>query len=430
MKTADLIPLILFELADCDKYGFELTKNIETKSNGHIIIKQPTLYTLLKKLEKSKFISSYWEDSEIGGKRHYYKITNNGRLQLSTLPSYKDLIRSICADDAALSFDSNEEVDEIDKTFNETPIYTIDSTKPTISIDDVLPTPAKDKAISKQVKHVSIMDALLESQEKANAENEQCNNQIKESILPSSEVFNDNSLDTSTSLEINNTNTSILKQENEKIAEEFAISENVSKFTNKIENIDESYKSKFNNFDIEKTIFDAHYNIDSTNQPIKYVEYTDFKKSEGYKSAKKSAKKLILKSLFTSLYTLVLLSICALITSKFGTSPLYFISIIIGSLIILFYPTLTISRYERKRLQFQDNPYKLNIKKKLYAGGSIFLTVLILTIIINICVGANTMINILSIKNFSQFYTPILMSTIPFIDIILGFILLRKINKN
>ena len=78
MKTADLIPLILLELNECDKYGFELTKSIENKSHGKIIIKQPTLYTILKKLEKTKFITSYWQDSEIGGKRHYYKITDNG----------------------------------------------------------------------------------------------------------------------------------------------------------------------------------------------------------------------------------------------------------------------------------------------------------------------------------------------------------------
>ena len=87
MKTADLIPFILIELNECDKYGFELTKNIETKSHGKILIKQPTLYTLLKKLEKSKFISSYWQDSEIGGKRHYYKLTENGRLQGGNLQS-------------------------------------------------------------------------------------------------------------------------------------------------------------------------------------------------------------------------------------------------------------------------------------------------------------------------------------------------------
>lgn len=101
MKTVDLIPLILLELQDGDKYGFELTKNIETKSNGNIIIKQPTLYTLLKKLEKSKFISSYWQDSEIGGKRHYYRLTENGKLQASTLPSYDQLLANSSPNETA-----------------------------------------------------------------------------------------------------------------------------------------------------------------------------------------------------------------------------------------------------------------------------------------------------------------------------------------
>ena len=57
MKTAFLIPLILLELNESDKYGIELTKSIETRSEGKIIIKQPTLYTILKKLEKFEKIS-------------------------------------------------------------------------------------------------------------------------------------------------------------------------------------------------------------------------------------------------------------------------------------------------------------------------------------------------------------------------------------
>ena len=95
MKTADLIPFILLELNDGDKYGFELSKNIETRLGGQIEIKQPTLYTVLKKLEKSKFISSYWQDSEIGGKRHYYKLTSNGKSQVATLPSYDFLTENL-----------------------------------------------------------------------------------------------------------------------------------------------------------------------------------------------------------------------------------------------------------------------------------------------------------------------------------------------
>ena len=46
MKTTDLIPLILYELGEGDKYGFELSKSIENLSNGKIVIKQATLYTI------------------------------------------------------------------------------------------------------------------------------------------------------------------------------------------------------------------------------------------------------------------------------------------------------------------------------------------------------------------------------------------------
>ncbi len=123
MKTTDLILLILLELNECDKYGLELTKSIETKTQGKISIKQPTLYTILKKLEKSKFITSYWQDSEIGGKRHYYKLTENGRMQVSTLPSFDALAASIINDNSndnantAVNVDK-EEVESLTKETN------------------------------------------------------------------------------------------------------------------------------------------------------------------------------------------------------------------------------------------------------------------------------------------------------------------------
>ncbi|MBQ3502717.1 MAG: helix-turn-helix transcriptional regulator, partial [Clostridia bacterium] len=107
MKTTDLIPLILYQLVDSDKYGYEIVKEIEDASSGIITIKQPTLYSLLKKLEQGKFISSYWQDSEIGGKRHYYKLTDNGKAQLDTYPAYESIIKEICGNSA--NFESKED---------------------------------------------------------------------------------------------------------------------------------------------------------------------------------------------------------------------------------------------------------------------------------------------------------------------------------
>ena len=56
-------------------------KEIEQKSQGTYELKQPTLYSCLKRLENQGFISAYWENSDIGGKRHYYKLTKKGRAE-------------------------------------------------------------------------------------------------------------------------------------------------------------------------------------------------------------------------------------------------------------------------------------------------------------------------------------------------------------
>lgn len=76
--------IILKTLADGDKYGYEIIKEIETKSNGTYELKQPTLYSCLKRLEGQGFISAYWVNSEIGGRRHYYKLTEQGRKEYTT----------------------------------------------------------------------------------------------------------------------------------------------------------------------------------------------------------------------------------------------------------------------------------------------------------------------------------------------------------
>lgn len=71
--------IILKTLTDGDKYGYEIIKEITEKSNGSYELKQPTLYSCLKRLESQGLISAYWKNSDIGGKRHYYKLTKKGR---------------------------------------------------------------------------------------------------------------------------------------------------------------------------------------------------------------------------------------------------------------------------------------------------------------------------------------------------------------
>ena len=71
--------ILLSALLSGDKYGYEICKDIEQRTNGKLILKQPSLYSSLRRMEEQDLIKSYWGDSDIGGRRHYYSITEKGR---------------------------------------------------------------------------------------------------------------------------------------------------------------------------------------------------------------------------------------------------------------------------------------------------------------------------------------------------------------
>lgn len=76
--------VILSTMLDGDKYGYEIIEEISKWSNGKIELKQPSLYSALKRLETSEMLSSYWTESELGGNRHYYRLTDLGRKTASS----------------------------------------------------------------------------------------------------------------------------------------------------------------------------------------------------------------------------------------------------------------------------------------------------------------------------------------------------------
>ena len=84
--SADLIrghinTIILRTLYERDKYGYEIIEEIEAKSHGQYSLKQPTLYSALKRLESQGYINAYWRNDEVsqGGRRKYYTLTDSGR---------------------------------------------------------------------------------------------------------------------------------------------------------------------------------------------------------------------------------------------------------------------------------------------------------------------------------------------------------------
>lgn len=73
--------IILRTLCERDKYGYEIIEEIESKSHGQYTLKQPTLYSALKRLESQGYINAYWKTDEAsgGGRRKYYTISDSGR---------------------------------------------------------------------------------------------------------------------------------------------------------------------------------------------------------------------------------------------------------------------------------------------------------------------------------------------------------------
>lgn len=84
--SADLIrghinTIILRALYERDKYGYEIISDIESKSHGQYTLKQPTLYSALKRLENQGYIKAYWktDDVTLGGRRKYFTLTESGK---------------------------------------------------------------------------------------------------------------------------------------------------------------------------------------------------------------------------------------------------------------------------------------------------------------------------------------------------------------
>lgn len=59
--------LVLTLLSERPMYGYELVKEMGSRSDHELQMKEGTLYPSLHKLERQGYISSYWEKQEKGG---------------------------------------------------------------------------------------------------------------------------------------------------------------------------------------------------------------------------------------------------------------------------------------------------------------------------------------------------------------------------
>ena len=167
---SDINTLILKALNEKSLYGLEIIKYVENITNGKVVLKQPSLYSALRRFEQKKLVTSYWEDSEFGGKSHYYTITRLG----------KEVLNDRLSRNAPLS-----------------PVFFNDSQKNT-NIKSYAPT-SPNNSFSEVIKHYIEPDNNFISKKEDNIQKQQ-ENSFEEILFPDvdEDLFFDEVLDDET----------------------------------------------------------------------------------------------------------------------------------------------------------------------------------------------------------------------------------------
>lgn len=75
--------LVLSTFAEGEKYGYQVVKELERRSEGFFRLKEGTLYPILHRLERQGLLSARWERMPNGSERRYYALTPRGRRALT-----------------------------------------------------------------------------------------------------------------------------------------------------------------------------------------------------------------------------------------------------------------------------------------------------------------------------------------------------------
>src|SRR5258705_3310902 len=83
LKTGSAELLILSLIEKRDRHGYEMSKLIESRSDGALRFNVASLYPLLYRLEKRGWIQGRWVEKAGQRRRRYYQLTPGGRKVLA-----------------------------------------------------------------------------------------------------------------------------------------------------------------------------------------------------------------------------------------------------------------------------------------------------------------------------------------------------------
>ena len=90
-------PLLVLALLEHEsRHGYELSKLIEARSKGAVRIHAASLYPLLYRMEKKRWIEGRWVERDGERRRRFYHLTAEGRRQLAAQRrSWTEFVRTI-----------------------------------------------------------------------------------------------------------------------------------------------------------------------------------------------------------------------------------------------------------------------------------------------------------------------------------------------
>lgn len=83
LVAASIKPFVLTILAEGDNYGYAIIQRVKTLTRNQIKWTTSTLYPVLHSLENKGLLASYWQSSEGGPRRKYYRLTAKGQKAMS-----------------------------------------------------------------------------------------------------------------------------------------------------------------------------------------------------------------------------------------------------------------------------------------------------------------------------------------------------------
>lgn len=103
--TVALLLLAVLDRQDEPAYGYAIAKRLDGAGDGEPVVKQGTLYPVLRSLQEAGWLASEVEPSVAGPPRRYYSITPEGRRMLRrwrvVWERTRDLVESVLASGSA-----------------------------------------------------------------------------------------------------------------------------------------------------------------------------------------------------------------------------------------------------------------------------------------------------------------------------------------